>query len=83
MVPTSAEDATPATRGQPTRLSRNYQRGNGGKFWRKVIVICFDFQKTLHAETQRCFLHSQPLFCLSGLSFELCWFGWQFGKHAL
>ena len=35
MVPSSSENVTPAMRGQPTRLSRNYQRRNGGKFGEK------------------------------------------------
>ena len=39
MVPSSSKYVTPAMRGKPTRLSRNYQRRNGGNFWRKAIIL--------------------------------------------
>ena len=39
MVPSSSEDVTPALRGQPTRLSRNYQRRNGGIFGEKSFYM--------------------------------------------
>ena len=39
MVPSSFEDVTPAMRGQLKRLSRNYQRRNGGKFGEYVLIF--------------------------------------------
>ena len=45
MVPSSSVDVAPALRGQPTRLSRNYQRRNGGEFWRKAILYVFIFKR--------------------------------------
>ena len=55
IVPSSSEDITRAMRGQPKRVSRNYQRKN---------FICFGF-----VSYRRCFLLSQPPFCTVGLSF--------------
>ena len=38
MVPSSSEDATRAIRGHPKRLSRNYQRRNGGNPFFYVLI---------------------------------------------
>ena len=64
MVPSSSEDVTPAMGGQPTRLSRNYQR--------KIILYVLIFKRRFIAEM---FPQSQPSFCSPGLSFEWCSFG--------
>ena len=49
MVLSYFEDATPAMRGQPTRLSRNYQRRNGGKFGEKSFYVLI-FERCFIAE---------------------------------
>ena len=56
IVPSSSEDITYAMRGQPKRLSRiTWEK------WRERHFICFGF-----VSYRRCFLHSQPPFCVVG-----------------
>ena len=45
MVPGSSEDVTPGMSGQPTLLSRNYQRRNAGNLAKKVILYVFIFKR--------------------------------------
>ena len=49
-VPSSSEDVTPTMRGQPTRLSQNNQRGNGGKFGENVILYVLIFKRRFIAD---------------------------------
>ena len=56
IVPSSSEDITRAMRGQPKRLSRiTWEK------WWECYFVCFGF-----VSYWRCFLHSQPPFCVIG-----------------
>ena len=67
MIPSSFEDVTPAMREQSTRVSRNYQRRNGGKIG-ETLFHMFDFQKKFHSRDVSCTLSRRFVrlgFCLN------------------
>ena len=75
IVPSSSEDITRAMRGQPKRLSRNYQRKNGGNVI-SYVLVSFRFVSALSVA----FLCSRAFrlfFCSFGCSLFCRLFGFR------